>query len=53
MVVMLGVALLVIQAQDSQGGADTGKKKKKAGKSYRRCRRRKFRWRGRSAEKNT
>jgi len=31
MVVMLGVALLVIQAQDSQGGADTGKKKKKAG----------------------
>jgi hypothetical protein len=27
-VVMLGVALLVIQAQDNQGGADAGKKKK-------------------------
>jgi len=30
MVVMLGVALLVIQAQDSQGGADSGKKKEKS-----------------------
>ena len=31
MVVMLGVALLVIQAQDNPGGADAGKKKKKGG----------------------
>ncbi len=30
-VVMLGVALLVSQAQDNPGGADAGKKKKKGG----------------------
>jgi len=37
MVVMLGVALLVIQAQDSQGGADTGKKRKKLGRPSSTC----------------
>ncbi len=36
-VVMLGIALLVIQAQDNQGGADAGKKRRKAGRQLSTC----------------